>query len=159
MKNGFSYKVFCSQDIQVFVFPSSPLEPPVSHCSSRWLKINDWRNQLTKQKLKNIVWYLEKEIRPDIETWSNGWDIFVEKVCRKCARKASPRPLFNLFNPFRDTDLFWYALTTSENHRFSDVFRGYQKRTVAWNGLITQKNSQCMQEVLLKIRYFDRAFS
>ena len=26
-------------------------------------------------------------------------------------------------------------LKTSENHRFSDVSRGYQKRSVAWNGL------------------------
>ena len=34
------------------------------------------------------------------------------------------------------TDLFWYPLETLENQRFSDVFRGYQKRSVAWNGLI-----------------------
>ena len=40
-------------------------------------------------------------------------------------------------NPFLATDLFWYPLKTSENQRFrfSDVFRGYQKRSVAWNGL------------------------
>ena len=33
------------------------------------------------------------------------------------------------------TDLFWYTLKTLENQRFSDVFRGYQKRSKAWNGL------------------------
>ena len=37
-------------------------------------------------------------------------------------------------NLFLATDLFWYPLKT-ENQRFSDVFRGYQKRSVAWNGL------------------------
>ena len=29
----------------------------------------------------------------------------------------------------------------SENLSFSDVFRGYQKRLVAWNGLISAKDS------------------
>ena len=37
-------------------------------------------------------------------------------------------------NPFHATDLFWYPLKI-ENQRFSDVFRGYQKRSVALNGL------------------------
>ena len=39
------------------------------------------------------------------------------------------------FSPFHATDLFWYSLKTSENLWFSDVFRGYQKRSVALNGL------------------------
>ena len=38
-------------------------------------------------------------------------------------------------NPFHATDLFWYPLKTSENLWLSDVFRGYQERSVAWNGL------------------------
>ena len=41
-----------------------------------------------------------------------------------------------ILNPFHATDLFWYPLKTSENLWFSDVFRGYQKKSVAWNGLI-----------------------
>ena len=44
----------------------------------------------------------------------------MKKSCRKYARKASPRPLFNLSN---------------------------------------NPNSHCMQEILLKIRYFERGFS
>ena len=40
-----------------------------------------------------------------------------------------------LINPFHATGLFRYPLKTSENQRLSDVFRGYQKRPVAWNGL------------------------
>ena len=38
-------------------------------------------------------------------------------------------------NPVDVTYLFRYPLKTSENQRFSDVFRGYQKRSVASNGL------------------------
>ena len=38
-------------------------------------------------------------------------------------------------NPFHTTSLFLYPLKTSKNLCFSDVFRGYRKRPVAWNGL------------------------
>ena len=38
------------------------------------------------------------------------------------------------FNTFHATDLFWYPLKASETLWFFDVFRGYQKRPVAWNG-------------------------
>ena len=38
-------------------------------------------------------------------------------------------------NPFHATCPFRYSLKT-ENLWFSDVFRGYRKRPVAWNGLI-----------------------
>ena len=37
---------------------------------------------------------------------------------------------------FHTTDLFQSPLRISENQIFLDVFRGYQKRSVAWNGLI-----------------------
>ena len=40
-----------------------------------------------------------------------------------------------LFNPFPVTSLFLYPLETSKNQKFSDVFRGYRKRPVAWKGL------------------------
>ena len=42
---------------------------------------------------------------------------------------------YTFINPFHATGLFWYPLKTSENLWFSDVFRGYQKRSVVWNGL------------------------
>ena len=45
-------------------------------------------------------------------------------------------------NPFHVTDLFRYPLKTSENQRLSDVFRGYQKRPVAWNGLTDIQESK-----------------
>ena len=41
-----------------------------------------------------------------------------------------------LFSPCYVIGLFLYSLKTSENQRFSDVFRWYRKRPVAWNRLI-----------------------
>ena len=40
-----------------------------------------------------------------------------------------------LVNSFHATGLFLYHLKTSGNHRFSDVFREYKKRSVALNRL------------------------
>ena len=40
------------------------------------------------------------------------------------------------FNPSHANGLFLYPLKTSEYQRFSDVFRRYRKRPVAWNRLI-----------------------
>ena len=45
----------------------------------------------------------------------------------------------NLFkvsiNLFHATGIFLYPLKTSKNQRFFDIFRGYRKKPVAWNGL------------------------
>ena len=41
--------------------------------------------------------------------------------------------------------VFRYALKTSENQRFSEVFREYRKRAVAWNGLSC--NSKTIQKL------------
>ena len=41
-----------------------------------------------------------------------------------------------LFNPVYATTVFLDPLKASENIWFSDVFRGYRKRPVTWNGLI-----------------------
>ena len=38
--------------------------------------------------------------------------------------------------PFHSTGLFWNSPKPSENFLFFDVFRGFWKRAVAWNGLI-----------------------
>ena len=42
-------------------------------------------------------------------------------------------------NPFHAIDFFLYLLKTSENLWISDVFRGYRKRLMVWNGLIKNK--------------------
>ena len=41
-------------------------------------------------------------------------------------------------NLFQVNVVFLYPLKTSENLWFSDVFRGYRKGTLTWNGLIKQ---------------------
>ena len=49
--------------------------------------------------------------------------------------------LLKAVNPFRTTGLFRYPPRKTENQRFPDVFRGYQKRPVAWNGLMFIRNT------------------
>ena len=63
---------FRSRDIQFFVFLSSPLFLPVSHCCRDWWKINlkvcDIINCLNKNLIAHFVWYLKKEKKYDFET-------------------------------------------------------------------------------------------
>ena len=98
----FIWKALRSQDIQIFVFPPSPLFLPISHFFRAWSKINlkvyDIINCLNKNLIINLVWYLEKEKSYDIETLSIdrvlNKEHFYGKIIRKCAPKASPGPLF-----------------------------------------------------------------
>ena len=39
-------------------------------------------------------------------------------------------------------------LKTSDNQRFSDIFKGYKNETVEWNGLVSAK-SQYFENILL----------
>ena len=72
---------FRSWDIQIFVFSSSTLFYPVSHCFRGWSKINlenyDVINCLWKNVITYFVWYHEKEKRCDIETLS------IDRVLKK----------------------------------------------------------------------------
>ena len=43
--------------------------------------------------------------------------------------------MMNLFNPFSTNVPLLYPLKVSENHRFSDAFRGYRTGTLVENGL------------------------
>ena len=55
---------FRSRNIQIFVFPFSPLFLPVSQCFRGWSKINlvyDGINCLNKNLITQFVWYFEKE--------------------------------------------------------------------------------------------------
>ena len=63
--------------------------------------------------------------------WSKNKNICVSSNC--------------LFNPFHATDLFLYPVKTFESHRISEVFWGYRKRPVSWNGfsrLVLLQNSK-----------------
>ena len=63
---------FLSWDIQIFVSLSSSLFFPVSHCFGGWFKkthkVYDVINCLNKNLKILFAWYLEKEIKCDIET-------------------------------------------------------------------------------------------
>ena len=86
---------FRSQDIQIFVIPSSPLFPPVSHCLRGWSKIDfkvyDIIDCLNKNLTTHFVWYLEKEERYKIETLSidtvlikeHSYGKVIQKICTK----------------------------------------------------------------------------
>ena len=43
----------------------------------------------------------------------------------------------SIFNPFSTNVPYLYPLKTSENRRFSDIFRGYRSGTLVENGLKT----------------------
>ena len=92
-----------SQDIQIFLFFSAPLFSPVSHCFRGWFKKNfkvcDVINCQIENLITHFVWYLEKEIRSDIELLhiDKVWNMehFCGKIIQKIWTKASPRPLYN----------------------------------------------------------------
>ena len=67
-----SKKLFSFSRYSNFYILLSPLFFPVSHCFRGWfkknLKVCDVMNYLNKNLITHFVWYLEKEIRCDIET-------------------------------------------------------------------------------------------
>ena len=99
----------------MFVSLSSSLFGPVSHCLGGWFKKNlnvyDVINCLIKNLMTHFAWYLEKEIRCDIETLSIdkvlNTEHFHDKLCRECVPKASPRPLFNYQKALKKLTLFF----------------------------------------------------
>ena len=88
---------FRSRNIQFFVFLSFTLFLPVGHCFGVWsktnFKVHDVINCLNKNSVTHFVWYLGKEKRYYIETLSIDGVSDKEHFYRKCAAKASPRPL------------------------------------------------------------------
>ena len=82
-------------DFSISVFPSYfPVQPLLQRLIKVNLKVYDVINCLNK----NLI-TLDKEIRYEIETLSIDRVLnrknFMEKSCRKCALKLSPRPLLN----------------------------------------------------------------
>lgn len=58
------------------------------------------------------------------------------KVWKICDKGLFSVKLLTLnLEPFHATGFFPYTLKTSDNQRLFDVFRGYKRRPVAWNGL------------------------
>ena len=86
---------FLSWDIQIFVSLSSSLFFPVSHCFGcsfkKNLKVYDAINCLNKNLITHFVWYLEKEIRCDIETLSIDRVLNKEHFYGKIMQKMCPK--------------------------------------------------------------------
>ena len=91
-----SRKLFCSRDIQIFVFLSFPLFLPVGHCFWGWLKrnlnIHHVINCLSKNSITHFAWYLEKEKRYGIETLTideiSDEEHFYRKIMQKICSKS-----------------------------------------------------------------------
>ena len=64
----------------------------------------------------SICWVCYEKFPPEEELYTK----------LQCLRKCNED-----LNPFHSTCLFLYPLKTSENLWFSDVFRGYRKRSVS----------------------------
>ena len=87
---------FSSRYIQFFVFSPFLLFSTVSHClrvwSRKYLKVYDIINCLSKNLITHFVWYLEKEIRCDIETLSIDRELnkehFYGKIMQKMCTKS-----------------------------------------------------------------------
>ena len=97
---------------------------PVSHCFRGWIKRNlkvyDVINCLNENLITHFVWYLEKEIRCDIETLSidgvlnmeNFYGNHAKNVHQKLARDpflilvSNPKQLLHAINSFLNK-IFW----------------------------------------------------
>ena len=100
MKNAFLFHLkssFRSRDIQSFAHSSSLLFFAVSHPFRGWFKENrkayDVINCLNKNLIAHHVWYLEKEIRCDIETFIDrvlNTEHLNEKIMQKMCTKSYP---------------------------------------------------------------------
>ena len=76
---------------------------------------------------------IEHDLKKKLISLRKKGYIPLDRKCKLKEHKTFIKPPGNLLNPFHATDLFLYPRKTSENLRFSDVFRGYRKRPVAWN--------------------------
>ena len=59
---------------------------------------------------------------------------------------------FFFLYPFHPTGLYLYLLKKSENLWFSNFFRGYRKRPMAWNGLVGIHSSHFTQSWIATTR-------
>ena len=96
-----SKKLFSFLRYSIFVFRSSPLFFPVSHCFRGWSKKNlevyGVINCLNKS-LTHFAWHLEKEIRCDIETLTIDRVINKEHFYGETIQKMYTKSPILLFN-------------------------------------------------------------
>ena len=118
----------------------------------------DWKNTLDATKQASIWWSSVKawpkdgNFCPDVLLFfrrenvrifnKNIWtwfcrDYYIEYCIFRGHRKRPVASIsINFVNPLNTTGIFPHPLKLSRHQRFSDVFRGYRKRLVAWNDII-----------------------
>ena len=91
-------------------------------------RILNWKHGTKNWLKKSLKITLVDRIHQVCEILTGFWKHFFHPV--------DPIHIYNFIsNPFHVTNLFWYPPKTSENQRFYDIFRGYQKKSGAFNGL------------------------
>ena len=96
--------------------------------------------------------YYIYNLLPSTRTAHRHVDLFNKVSCIFEYFKNSFIP--NVVNPFHVNVPFLYSLKMSENLWFSDVFRGYKSRTLAWKGLNNGISWTLTSAVLFRITYF-----
>ena len=81
-----------------------------------------------------------KDKRTNLTGVKMGW-IWDLRITETPLTEIVSSILINLIKQFHATGLLLYPLKTSENHKFSYVFRGYRQRPMAWTGLKTIKSN------------------
>ena len=113
----------------------------MQHCGilwSCWCKGMRLQIKNVKQKTQFQIFFFHVQLLVinTVNIWiTNAYSylqILATNVNLSCFRSFNWRAVYKLLNPFNVNDIFLNRLKT-----LSDVFRGYRKRPVAWNGLIT----------------------
>ena len=86
---------------------------------------------LINHMLGQTLWKILNNVLVLYYTLCNFYNILIFFILQKYFNRA-----VYLLNPFHATGLFLYPLKTSEKLWFSDIFRVYRKRPMAWNGLM-----------------------
>ena len=76
----------------------------------------------------------------NLRTIKSKYQQYISKITNKVVgffqlKNKKCTPLVSFINPFQANVPFLYTLKTSENQRFSGVFREFRKGTLAWNRL------------------------
>ena len=102
-----------------------------------WLNIwrRIWRRSLIFLKTLGDKLFIQRSLKTVLSYPSgpslNSCPISLKSTFKSC------------INPFHATGPFQHPLKTTENQRSTDVFRGYWKRPVVWNGLTVLHVSYC----------------
>ena len=103
----------------------------------------------TMENLRN-----RNNVKPQVtkktQKWTSKPSYMWEKVFDNDLVAMRKSKVTLTLNPFHATDLFLYPLKSSENQTFSDDFRGYRKKPVAWNGLTNQHMPRCVYQSWLR---------